>query len=250
MDNQILRDIFSACIKASNVLGIDEELSAQFEEIIRKLMPTRVASDGSIMEWPEEYGEAEKGHRHISHLYGLFPSSQIDPDRTPKLAEAAYKTLENRLSNGGGHTGWSRAWIINFYARLRDSEKAYENLYALLEKSTYPNMFDRHPPFQIDGNFGATAAIANMILQSDSERIILLPALPREWKNGHVRGLKVKGGGTVNIEWKNGKLSKCDIFFEKDRTVKIVYKDKIQEMSFEGGKAANLQNSLLGLKNA
>ena len=248
MDNQILRDIFSSCIKASKILGTDEDLAAKFDETIKKLLPTRVASDGSIMEWPEEYGEVEKGHRHISHLYGLFPSSQIDPDRTPKLAEAAYKTLENRLSNGGGHTGWSRAWIINFYARLRDPDKAYENLYALLEKSTYPNMFDRHPPFQIDGNFGGTAAIANMLLQSDNDRIILLPALPKAWKNGHVRGLKVKGGGTVNIEWKNGKLDKCDIFFEKDRNINVIWNDKKIEVGCKGGAVVNLEKKLLGIK--
>ena len=248
MDNQILRDLFSSCIKASKILDTDKELSEKFSEVLQKLIPTRVATDGSIMEWPEEYGEAEPGHRHISHLYGLYPSSQIDPDRTPKLAEAAYKTLEKRLSNGGGHTGWSRAWIINFYARLRDPDKAFENLRALLERSTYDNMFDRHPPFQIDGNFGAVAAIANMLLQSDDERLILLPALPKTWKNGHVRGLRVVGAGTVNIEWKNGKLSKCDIYYDKDRTVTVIWNDRTLSVDIKGGEVVNLENKLLGIK--
>ncbi len=248
MDNQILRDLFNACIKAAEVLDAQDELNSKIIMAKDKLMPTKIASDGSIMEWPEEFGEDEPGHRHISHLFGLFPSDQINPDDTPELCEAAKKTLDKRLQNGGGHTGWSRAWIINFYAKLRDAEKAYENLSALISGSTYPNMFDRHPPFQIDGNFGGTAAISNMLLQSGPEKIVILPALPKAWKNGHVRGLRVKGDGTVNIEWKNGKLAKCEVYYDNDRTVTVRYKDKTKEMTFEGGKVTEIKSGILGLK--
>ena len=249
MDNQILRDLFNACIKGDEILGITDELDSWIKKAVTKLIPTKIASDGSIMEWPTEYEEEEKGHRHISHLYGLFPSDQINVEDTPELAHAAVKTLENRLNNGGGHTGWSRAWIINFYAKLHDEKKAYENLAQLLCSSTYSNMFDKHPPFQIDGNFGATAAIANMLVWSDGQKLVLLPALPKAWKNGHVRGLKVKGGGTVNIEWKNSKLTSCDIFYEKDKAVTVLYKDKNLKMSFEGGKPTSLKWSVFGFKN-
>nr|MCR4787098.1 glycoside hydrolase family 95 protein [Lachnospiraceae bacterium] len=145
--------------------------------------------------------------------------------------------------------GWSRAWIINFYTKLRDNDKAYENLTALIAGSTYPNMFDKHPPFQIDGNFGGTAAIANMLLQSDGESITLLPALPRAWKNGHIRGLKAKGAGTVNMEWKNGRLVKCEVYYEKDRTVTVRYKDKKTEMTITGGNVTELKSGLLGLRS-
>ncbi|HAR69779.1 MAG TPA: alpha-L-fucosidase [Eubacterium sp.] len=204
MDNQIIRDLFTQCIKAADILGVDDELNSQIKDALSRLLPTRIGSDGRILEWREDYKEYEPGHRHISHLYGLHPSSQITMDGTPQLAEAARRTLEGRLSHGGGHTGWSRAWIINHYAKLWDGEAAYDNLCKLFTSSTYPNLFDMHPPFQIDGNFGATAAIAEMIVQSNEERIVLLPALPKEWKNGHLYGVRVVGNASVDISWENG----------------------------------------------
>lgn len=235
MDNQILRDLFTQCIKAAQILGEEDDLNEEIKAAREKLMPTRIASNGTIMEWQEEYEEAEPGHRHISHLYGLHPSEQITVDGTPKLAKAARKTLERRLSFGGGHTGWSRAWIINHYAKLWDGEGAYRNLEQLFAKSTLPNLFDNHPPFQIDGNFGATAAIAEMLVQSTMERIILLPALPKAWKSGYVKGLCVKGGATVDIVWADGKLSKAVIHAKRDLKTIVKYGDNIRQIVVKAG---------------
>ncbi len=223
MDNQILRDLFTECIKASEILNNSDEDIAKMQEALGKLIPNRIAQNGTLMEWPKEFGEAEPGHRHVSHLYGLHPSSQITPDATPELARAAALTLKKRLSAGGGHTGWSRAWITCHYAKLWQSEKAYESLELLFIRSTYPNLFDKHPPFQIDGNFGITDAIAEMLMQSTFERIILLPALPSKWKTGHICGLKARRNITVDIYWKNGKLEYCLLSSKNDTEITVKY---------------------------
>ena len=217
MDNRILEQLFKGTLYAAAQLG-DEVPSAYaaavgkdipvFTDILSRLLPPVVQSNGTLREWNGEFEEVEPGHRHISHLYGLFPGCTITKDGTPEWAEAARKTLEHRLSHGGGHTGWSRAWIINFYASLGDGEKSLENVQALLSKSTLGNLFDNHPPFQIDGNFGGLAGIIRMIVQSrvqDGTVVAeFLPALPKAWSEGSLKGVSLCGNLEADLVWKDG----------------------------------------------
>ena len=221
MDAQILRDLFTDCLCAAQVLGIDDALTAKLREMLPALPPTRIPSNGTIMEWLEEYEEIEIGHRHISHLYGLYPSAQITPEKTPDLAKAACATLDRRLSHGGGHTGWSRAWIVNFYARLGNGAKAGENLRALLAKSTLPSLLDNHPPFQIDGNFGGTAGILETLLQCRDGKLLLLPALPPSWPDGSLTGAKAKGNIRVDMAWQKGKITRLELLSPVSQTVTL-----------------------------
>ncbi|MGI5898305.1 MAG: glycosyl hydrolase family 95 catalytic domain-containing protein [Christensenellales bacterium] len=207
MDSQIIRHIFCACKDAAGILGKDYELAGKIDEALAKIPPVQIGSDGRIMEWLDEHIEKEPGHRHISHLYALFPGGDgvFDDPRSPH-ALAARKTLEQRLMHGGGHTGWSRAWIINFWVRLHDAGKVQENIDQLLIKSTLPNLFDNHPPFQIDGNFGGIAGIAHCIMSSSENAVTLLSALPPRWKRGSATGLRAKGGLQADISWDEGSI--------------------------------------------
>lgn len=247
MDSQILRDLMEGYLKASEILAVEEDMVDKTKEILAKLPPLQVGQHGQIMEWRKDYGERDPGHRHISHLYGLHPSHQITVDKTPELAEAAGKTLERRLQNGGGHTGWSCAWIVNFYTRLGDGERAYDNLQKLWTKSTYPNLMDTHPKkdgfvFQIDGNFGATAAITEMLVQSDEDRVLLLPALPKQWESGRLKGVTLAGGARMDLEWKDGKLTYCKVYSDKSVEVTLVYDNKKYVVALEAGKPYEIKN--------
>lgn len=225
IDIQILTGLFRNFITAASALDRDQTLSTEIGEAILRFPPVRIGKDSTIQEWIEDYGETQVGHRHMSHLLGLYPLSQITPEM-PDLYEAARKTIDKRLSAGGGHTGWSRAWIINFFARLQDGEKAWEHLQALLMKSTLTNLFDTHPPFQIDGNFGGTAGIAEMLLQSDGEIIRLLPAIPSEWQDGEVHGLCVRGGIEVSEKWSHGELTEVSLVSDYASRQMLIYNNK------------------------
>ena len=230
MDLAIIRDLFGNTIRASEILEADADFRAALQTTLAKVLPSQVGANGRLQEWQEDFADAEPGHRHVSHLFALHPSAQITVRGTPELAAAAKKTLELR---GDGGTGWSKAWKVNFWARLEDGDHAFKMLSELISKSTMPNLFDTHPPFQIDGNFGGISGMGEMLLQSHAGELHLLPALPKAWPAGSVKGLRARGGFTVDLEWRDGKVANYRIAAKEARPVQVRVNGEIVTVTAE-----------------
>ncbi len=240
VDNQIIRTLFHHVMEASEMFGVDEELAKKLSAAADRLPPNRIGNDGRLMEWLKEYRETEPRHRHVSHLWGMYPGNEITLHGTPELADAVRKSLEKRGDDG---TGWSLAWKVNLWARLGNGDRAFKLLHALLRPAvaadynmvngggTYPNLFCAHPPYQIDGNFGGAAGIAEMLLQSHEGFINFLPALPSLWEKGHFEGFGVRGGGTVSALWENGLLQTASLVADHRNTFRIRLPEKAKTVN-------------------
>jgi alpha-L-fucosidase 2 len=250
MDMSLIRDLFYNCMEAGKILDdLDHDFLSELQQAYERLFPLQIGKLGQLQEWFADFEEREPGHRHLSHLFGLYPGREILLHEHPELANAVRTSLERRLNSGGGHTGWSCAWIINLFARLEDAESAYRYVQQLLQKSTYPNLFDAHPPFQIDGNFGGIAGIAEMLLQSHANEINLLPALPVAWANGEIRGLVARGGFEVSLRWEQGKLVEGTIYSKHGGNCIVRSKTGLIIQAAESVEAEQFQVQALGLNH-
>jgi alpha-L-fucosidase 2 len=248
MGHQIIAESFTNVLEAAKILKIDDAFTKDITAKKEKLFPGVVVSDeGRILEWNKAYDEPEKGHRHISHLYALHPGNQITPADTLAF-KAAQKTIDYRLKHGGAGTGWSRAWMINVNARLLDPTSAEENIRKFLQISVADNLFDEHPPFQIDGNFGYTAGVAELLMQSHEGFIRLLPALPNNWAKGTIKGLRARGAITVDLTWEDGKLKKVTLQSDIDQTQEILYNGEKLKINFIKGKKYSFNSELKNIK--
>ena len=244
MDIDLIRELFENFRHAAEFLGTDVEFRSQLEQAQKRLPPLQIGKREQLQEWIEDYDESEPQHRHVSHLYSLYPGHGISLKDTPEFAAAAKNSLELR---GDGGTGWSTVWRAALWARLQNSEHAYNNLKILINTSTLPNMFDLCPPFQIDGNLGGPAAITEMLVQSTSDQIIVLPALPHQWSSGSLKGVRVRGGGKLDITWKEGRLTELRLHSDNAKKYQVSYGQYSAEAQIESGKSVVLDGSLRGI---
>ncbi|WP_246050662.1 glycoside hydrolase family 95 protein [Asticcacaulis tiandongensis] len=250
MDMQIIRDLFDNTIRAAEILKLDAPLRKEMAALRAQLVPNKIGKAGQLQEWQDDWDltAVDMHHRHVSHLYGLYPSSQINVRDTPDLAAAARKSLEMR---GDHSTGWAIAWRINLWARLGEGDRTHSILRLLLGPDrTYPNMFDAHPPFQIDGNFGGTSGMVEMLMQSYNNQIIILPALPSAWPSGEIRGLQARGGFAVDLKWQEGKPKQVVLTSRLGEPVRLVFGQQVLEVKLKAGQTATYDFDGYGLVRA